>query len=84
MTARSHGKCPTHAHTSGRTTSLDHHEIADLILSFANAHSELINLKSTVLSADTPLLLNAVLSSFLGQLISHLFLLLTAVADLEL
>ena len=71
-------------HTSGRTTSLDHHEIMDLILNFANAHSELVNLKSAVLSADNPSLLNAILSSFLGQLVCHLLLLLTAVADLEL
>ena len=84
LTACSCGKRPAHACTSGRTTSLDCHEIADLILSFANAHSELVDLKSAVLSADTPSLLDAVLSSFLGQLVSCLLLLLTAVADLEL
>ena len=84
MTARSHGKCPTCACTLGHTTSLDCHEITDLILSSANAHSELVNLKSAVLSADTPSLLDAILSSFLGQLISCLLLLLNAVADLEL
>ena len=78
------GKCPTCAHTLGRTTSLDCHKIADIILSFANAHSELVNLKSAVLSADTPSLLDAILSSSLGQLVSCLLLLLTAVADLEL
>ena len=84
MTAYSHGKCPAHAHTLGRTTSLDHHEIADFILSFANAHSELVDLKYVVLSADSPLLLNAVLSSFLGQLINCPLWLLIAVSDLEL
>ena len=84
MTAHSHGKCPAHACTLGCTTSLDHHEIADLILSFANAHSELFDLKSVVLSADSPLLLNAVLNSFLGQLISRPLWLLIAIANLEL
>lgn len=69
MTARSRGKRPARTRTAPRTSNLDRDEILELTQEFADAYTELQELKTAVLATDSTATLESVLHTFLDRLV---------------